>query len=484
MQKNPKLASYINGKWVLPSGRRTHPVVNPSTEQVIANLPLAGQNEIDSACFAADQAWQIYRHSPIELRIDYCLKIIKLCQKYSDALAEAMISEIATPRKLAYSSQVKDGIQHFQAAIQAAQEFCFEVRRGRNLWLYEPIGVSALIMPWNWPIKQLSARLAPALLAGCTMVVKPSEYAPLSADIFAQIIDEAGLPAGIFNMIHGDATTGAGLAKHRLIRHIGFTGSTKAGISIGENAAHTVKRVTQELGGKSANIILRNSNWKKFVAEGVKHCFRNNGQSCNAPSRLLVQQDIYEEAIELAKLTADSLTIGDPNDGEYDLGALASLKQYQKAQTYISIGTKEARLITGGSLRPKNVKKHGFYIRPTIFADVRPDSRLAQEEIFAPILCIMPFTHLDHALKIANGTIYGLAAYIASHDPQATGYLVRRLEAGSIYINGSKQDYASPFGGYKQSGNGRERGIHGLQEFLEVKTINGIPALPEEMQHS
>jgi aldehyde dehydrogenase (NAD+) len=393
-------------------------------------------------------------------------------------MVTAITTEMGAPHDLSSRSQAACGPGHIKATIEAALALDWEERSGSAANVVrEPVGVCALITPWNWPINQLAAKIAPALAAGCTVVLKPSEQSPLSAQLFAEFIDEAGYPAGVFNMVHGSGpTVGHALSVHPEVDMVSFTGSTRAGISVAKGAADTVKRVSQELGGKSANLVFADSDLEAAVKRGVLHCFNNSGQSCNAPTRMIVEDSVYDRVVEIAAKVAAKVTVGDPAKPGNQLGPVVSKLQFDKIQKLIETGVAEgARVVAGGPGKPQGFET-GYFVRPTIFADVNNQMTVAREEIFGPVLCILRFRTLDEAIAIANDTPYGLAAYVQTGDQAKARAIARQLRAGSVYLNGAGQDYETPFGGFKQSGNGREWGKHGLTEYLELKAINGFYA--------
>jgi aldehyde dehydrogenase (NAD+) len=389
-------------------------------------------------------------------------------------MAQAICAEMGAPLAFAKAAQVGAGLAHFLEILRVLEHFQFDEVRGTTLFRKEPIGVCGLITPWNWPMNQIVAKVGPALAAGCTMVLKPSELAPLSAYLFAQILDEAKVPAGVFNLINGDGpTVGAALSTHPDIAMVSFTGSTRAGVAVATAAAPTVKRVTQELGGKSANIILDDANFAAAVKEGAASCFRNTGQSCNAPTRMLVPKSRMAEASDASKQAAEATTVGDPAAETTNLGPLSGKAQFEKVERLIQKGIDEgAKLVAGGTGRPEGLTK-GYYVRPTVFADVRNDMTIAREEIFGPVLCIIPYETEDDAVRIANDTPYGLSGFVTSGDLEHARKVAKRIRSGNVHINGARPDFAGCFGGYKQSGNGREWGESGLEEFLELKTVFG-----------
>jgi len=471
------LQPYINGHFVDPAKHNgTMPVTNPATESVVAEIALCGAADVDLAVAAARHAFDSFGQTTLEERLALLEKLDEVMNRRYDELVTAITTEMGAPADLSRASQAACGPGHIKATIAAARELDWETRSGSRANLVrEPIGVCALITPWNWPMNQLAAKVAPALAAGCTIVLKPSELSPLSAQVFAEFIHEAGYPAGVFNMLHGTGPeVGAPLSAHPDVDMVSFTGSTRAGVQVAKAAADTIKRVSQELGGKSPNIVFADADLPRAIKRGVLHCFNNSGQSCNAPTRMLVEESVYERAVELAVEAGAKVQVGDPTKPGSHIGPVVSKAQWEKIQGYIKLGVEEgAKAVLGGPGRPEGLDK-GYYVRPTIFAGVKPGMRIEHEEIFGPVLCIIPFKDVEDALRIANDTPYGLAAYVQSGDDAKAKSVARRLRAGSVYLNGAGQDYESPFGGYKQSGNGREWGKHGLLEYLELKSINGF----------
>jgi aldehyde dehydrogenase (NAD+) len=465
---------YIDGKWIAPSQLRDFPVVNPATEEQIATISLGSAADVDKAVAAAKRAFDSFSETTVDQRRELLQRIVAVYKSKSQEMAQAISSEMGAPLAFAKAAQVGAGLAHFLEIIRLLENFKFDEVRGTTLFRKEPIGVCGLITPWNWPMNQIVAKVAPAIAAGCTMVLKPSELAPLSAYLFAQILDEAKVPAGVFNLVNGDGpTVGAALSTHPDIAMVSFTGSTRAGVAVATAAAPTVKRVTQELGGKSANIILDDANFAAAVKEGAASCFRNTGQSCNAPTRMLVPKSRMAEAAEAAKQAAAATNVGDPSAETTNLGPLSGKAQFDKVERLIQKGVDEgAKLIAGGPGRPDGLTK-GFYARPTVFADVRNDMTIAREEIFGPVLCIIPYENEDDAVRIANDTPYGLSGFVTSSDLEHARKVAKRIRSGNVHINGARPDFAGTFGGYKQSGNGREWGESGLEEFLELKTVFG-----------
>jgi aldehyde dehydrogenase (NAD+) len=468
------LQFYIDGEWVDPVAPKTLDVINPATEEVCGRISLGSAEDVDRAVAAAKRAFPSFSQTTREERIALLERVLEEFAKRHDDVATAIMEEMGAPWKLAKYAQAASGPQHIQAAIDALRDFDFEETHGTTQIVKEPIGVCGLITPWNWPINQIAVKVAPALAAGCTMVLKPSEIAPFDAMIFAEVLDAAGVPAGVFNLVNGDGPgVGVALSSHPDIAMVSFTGSTRAGVSVAQNAAPTVKRVAQELGGKSANIILDDADFEKQVARGASNCFDNTGQSCNAPTRMLVPQDRLDEAAEIAARRAASTTPGDPQDENTRMGPLVSETQWNKVQGLIRKGIDEgALLIAGGTGRPDGLDK-GYYVKPTVFSNVNNDMTIAREEIFGPVLAIIPYEDEDEAVRIANDTPYGLSGYVSSSDLDRARAVAQRLQTGMVHINNASLDALAPFGGYKQSGNGREWGPHGIEEFLEVKSIYG-----------
>ncbi|MEN5144823.1 aldehyde dehydrogenase family protein [Brevundimonas diminuta] len=468
------LKFYIDGAWVDPVAPRVLDVINPATEQPIARISLGGADDVDRAVTAARRAFTSFSRTTRQERIELLEAILAEYVRRQDEMAQAITAEMGAPAALARKAQAFMGAAHLSTSIEVLKGYDFaDEPRGSTLISREPIGVCAFITPWNWPSNQIGCKVAPALAVGCTMVLKPSEVAPLSGLLWAEIIDAAGVPAGVFNMINGDGPgVGAALSAHPGVDMVSFTGSTRAGVEVAKNAAPTIKRVHQELGGKSANIILDDADIAAAVSSGVARIMNNSGQSCNAPTRMLVPRHRMGEAQAAAKAAAESLTVGDPN-GDFALGPVVSDVQWNKIQTLIAKGVEEgATLVTGGVGRPEGLEV-GYFVKPTIFADVAPDATIAREEIFGPVLSIIPYDSEDEAIHIANDTVYGLAAYVQSADIDRARNVARQLRAGQVIINSAGPDLMAPFGGYKQSGNGREWGDHAFAEFLEVKATLG-----------
>jgi aldehyde dehydrogenase (NAD+) len=466
------LKFYIDGQWVDPVEPKTLEVDNPTTERVSGKISLGSAADVDKAVKAARKAFAAWSQTSREERVDVLQAILAEYQKRASDLADAVSEEMGAPASLAAGPQVKLGIGHLATAIDVLKNFEFEERHGSTLVVKEPIGVCGLITPWNWPINQIACKVYPALATGCTMVLKPSEVAPYSAQIFTEIIDAAGVPAGVYNLVYGDgAGVGVALSSHPDIDMVSFTGSTRAGIDVAKNAAPTVKRVTQELGGKSPNIVLDDGDFAKSVAAGVTVMMLNSGQSCNAPSRMLVPNARKDEAIAVAKATAEQVKVGDPDD-KTAIGPVASRAQFDKIQGLLQKGIEEgATVVVGGTGRPDGLDT-GYYVKPTVFADVTNDMTIAREEIFGPVLCILGYDDVDQAVEIANDTDYGLAGYVSAADLDKARVVARRIRAGSVAINHAF-DMNAPFGGYKRSGNGREWSEFGFHEYLEIKSALG-----------
>ena len=467
---------YINGEWVDPAeGKNMFEVLNPANEEVIGQIAMGSATDVDNAVNAASKAFETFSQTSVEERLAILGKIVEVYQTRYDELAETISTEMGAPLSLSKAAQAATGLGHFAQAIEILQGFEREETRGKTVLRREPIGVVGMITPWNWPINQISCKVAPALAAGCTMVLKPTEMAPLNAMIFAEILHEAGVPAGVFNLVNGDGlTVGEAMSSHPKIDMMSFTGSTRAGIAVAKGAADTAKRVAQELGGKSANIILDDADFESAITGGAKHCFNNSGQSCNAPTRMLVPESRHDEAKEIAKKAAESTKVGDPFAEDTGMGPVVSEVQFDKIQGLIEKGIEEgAELVAGGPGKPEGLNA-GYFVRPTVFANVNNDMTIAREEIFGPVLSILPYKDEEEAVEIANDTEYGLYGYVSSGDVEHAKKVANRIRAGSIAINGAGADFTTPFGGYKQSGNGREWGLFGFEEFLEVKAVVGF----------
>ncbi len=465
---------YINGKWVSPSLVDDFAVINPATEEPISTISLGKVADVDKAVAAAKNAFSSYSETAIGERLALLRRIIDTYKARSEEMAQTISKEMGCPISLSRAAQAPAGLAHLLEIVKVLEQYKFEELMGSTLMRREPIGVCGLITPWNWPMNQIVAKVAPALAAGCTVVLKPSELAPLSAHLFAEILDQAEIPAGVFNLVDGDGpTVGAAIAAHPDVDMVSFTGSTRAGITVALDAAPTVKRVTQELGGKSANILLDDIDLETAVRDGVQVCFRNTGQSCNAPTRMLVPRSHMANAVAAAKQAADATKVGDPFADGVHLGPLANQAQFNKVQRLIRVGIEEgATLVAGGPGRPEGIEK-GYFVRPTVFADVRNDMTIARDEIFGPVLCMIPYDNEDDAVRIANDTPYGLSGFVTGSDIDRARRVANRIRAGNVHINHARVDFAGCFGGYKQSGNGREWGKAGLEEFLELKAIFG-----------
>lgn len=469
-----KLQFYIDGKWVDPVEPRTLDVVNPATEEVYGRISLGSEADVDKAVAAAQRAFETYSLTSREERCDLLQAILDEFKKRHDDVAAAIMDEMGAPWGLAKHAQAASGTAHIAAALEVLQTFEFEEVLGSDLIVKEPIGVCGLITPWNWPINQIAVKVAPALAAGCTMVLKPSEIAPFDAIIFAEILHAAGVPPGVFNLVNGDGPgVGTALSGHADIAMVSFTGSTRAGVLVAQNAAPTVKRVAQELGGKSPSIMLDDADFETEVTKGVKFMFENTGQSCDAPSRMLVPRERMDEVAAIAAKVADATVVGDPRAKGTRVGPVVSEVQWNKIQGLIQKGIDEgATLVTGGTGKPDGLDK-GYYVKPTVFANVSNDMTIAREEIFGPVLSIIPYDDEDEAIRIANDTPYGLSGYVSSGDLDRARRVASRLRAGMVHINNADAHILAPFGGYKHSGNGREWGAHGMEEYLEVKSIYG-----------
>ncbi|HTH97718.1 MAG TPA: aldehyde dehydrogenase family protein [Stellaceae bacterium] len=472
MSNNMKF--YIDGAWVDPIAGKPWDVINPATETVAGQVALGTAADIDRAVAAARHAFATYSETSKQERLGYLRRIVEICEARREELSHAMTLEMGSPISFSRDIQSGNAIVNFREMIATVEKYEFEQFMGEAMIRREAIGVCGLITPWNWPLNQITSKLASAFAAGCTVVWKPSEIAPLSAVLLAEIMHEAGLPKGVFNMVQGDgATVGEAISGHPDIDMVSFTGSTRAGILIAKAAANTVKRVTQELGGKSPNIILPTADITHAVTQGVQRCFANTGQSCQAPTRLLIHREQRDQALEVAKKAARTFKLGDPSDPATTMGPVVSKTQFDKVQRLIESGIAQgATLVCGGPGRPEGISK-GYYIRPTVFADVTRDMDIAREEIFGPVLSIIVYDSEDEAVTIANDTLYGLSAYVSAGDLTDAQRVGKRIRAGRVYLNGAPADRSAPFGGYKQSGNGREKGRFGLEEYLEVKALLG-----------
>lgn len=467
---------HIGGHWVDPVEARDHQVINPATEEPVAVISLGSAADVDRAVDAATAAFRSWSEMCVDERATLLERIIEIYERRSDEMDEAIRLEMGAPVDFAREQQTPSGTGHLQATLEALKTHEFErpSPRGGSLLRHEPIGVCGLITPWNWPINQVAAKVAPALAAGCTMVLKPSEIAPLSALLFAEILHEAGCPAGVFNLVNGDGPgVGAAMSAHPGIDMMSFTGSTRAGVAVTQNAAATVKRVALELGGKSPNLLFADADLETAIRFSLESCFSNSGQSCDAPTRLLVERSAYEGAVTAAERIAAETKVGNPAEEGDHIGPVISNLQYERIQGHIERGIADgARLVAGGPGRPAGFEK-GYFVKPTVFADVTNQMSVARNEIFGPVLVMIPFETEDEAIEMANDTPYGLAAYIQTGSPERAKRVSRKLRAGSVYINGAAPDWDVPFGGYKQSGNGREYGEFGLEDFLELKSITG-----------
>lgn len=465
---------YINGKWVEPTKAENLDVINPATEDVVATISMGSSADVDKAVAAARGAFPSYSSTSVADRIELLTNIRELYKKRINDVADAIQTEMGAPTHLAQGAQAMVGLAHLKAAIRSLSNHQFEYMHGEFLIRHEPIGVCGLITPWNWPVNQIAAKLAPCLAAGCTAILKPSEIAPLSAMVIAEIIHEAGVPAGVFNLINGyGPVVGEAMSTHPDIDMMSFTGSTRGGIAVAKASADSVKRVSQELGGKSPNIILDDAAFAEGVANGVDVCMNNTGQSCNAPTRMLVPRSRHDEALEIAKAAAAKNIVGDPKKDGTVIGPLVSDVQFGKVQDLISKGIDEgATLVCGGVGKPDGLDR-GFYVKPTVFGHVTNDMMIAQEEIFGPVLAIISYDDLDDAAKIANDTVYGLAAYVSGGGKEQMVDIARQLRAGQVHLNYSGGGADAPFGGFKQSGNGREKAEWGFEDYLEVKAILG-----------
>lgn len=468
---------YIDGEWVAPESPASLEVVNPATGAVCGRISMGGEADVDKAVAAAKRAFPTFSATSRDDRVGLLKAILETFAERHDDIAEAIMEEMGAPWKLAKYAQAASGPQHIKAAMKALESFVFDEVQGSTLITREAIGPCALITPWNWPINQIAVKVAPALAAGCTMVLKPSEVAPFDAILFAEVLHDAGVPPGVFSLVNGDGpTVGAALCRHPDIAMVSFTGSTRAGVAVAQNAAPSVKRVAQELGGKSANIILPDADIAAAVKSGTRDCFSNSGQSCNAPTRMFVPRERLAEALEVAKSVAQKTVVGDPGQEGTHLGPVASEAQWNKIQGLIEQGLEEgAELIAGGAGKPADLAD-GFYVKPTVFSVPDNEGTLAREEIFGPVLTIIPYDDEDHAVDMANDTPYGLSSYVSSSDLEHARRVARRMRAGMVHINGASLDAQAPFGGYKQSGNGREWGPHGIDEFLELKSVYGYEA--------
>ena len=468
---------YINGEWVDPVDPKYLDVINPATEETIGKIALGNSKDVDKAVAAAKEAFESFSQTSKEERLALMGKIIEIYQSRYDEIAETISSEMGAPLWLSKAAQAATGAGHFGTFMEVLKNYNFNEDKGTTRLRKEPVGVCGLITPWNWPINQIACKVAPALAAGCTMVLKPSEVSPLNAIIFAEVLHEAGVPAGVFNLVNGDGlSVGEAMSSHPDIDMMSFTGSTRAGVAVAKASADTVKRVSQELGGKSANIILDDADFNQSVAGGVTGCFMNSGQSCNAPTRMLVPANRQDEAVAIAKATAEATIVGDPKEvAAGGIGPVVSEVQFNKIQGLIEKGIEEgATLVAGGPGKPDGFNA-GYYVKPTIFSNVSNDMTIAREEIFGPVLSILPYKDEDEAISIANDTEYGLSGYVSGSQEKAQKF-AEKFRSGNVHVNGAGPDFNAPFGGYKKSGNGREWGDLGFEEFLEIKAILGYNA--------
>lgn len=465
---------YIDGKWVSPDVPNHLEVINPATEQPIAVISLGGLSDVNKAVEAAKRAFASFSQTTKAERMDLLQSILAAYEKRYDDVAEAIMLELGAPKKLAYGPQAGVGVGHLKGFIEALERFEFEHNEPNgDLIIKEPIGVCGLITPWNWPINQIALKVIPAIATGCTVVLKPSEVTPLNAMLYAEILHDAGVPKGVFNLVNGDGpTVGSALSKHQDIAMMSFTGSTGAGIAVSKDAAESVKRVTLELGGKSPNIVFDEEGALETVKRETRRVFSNSGQSCNARTRMLVQRSIYDDAMQVAAEAAKGQPVGDPTQEGFHIGPLVSALQFERVQALIKAGIDEgATLLAGGLGRPDGINQ-GFFVKPTVFGNVNNQMRIAREEIFGPVVALIPFDTEEEAIEIANDTIYGLAAGVQTSDKERALRIARKLRAGMVHINNSDIGYGTPFGGYKMSGNGREGGHYGLEDFLEIKAVS------------
>jgi acyl-CoA reductase-like NAD-dependent aldehyde dehydrogenase len=467
---------YIGGAWVEPAAPRTLGVLDPATEETLATISLGTAEDVDRAVVAARAAFAAYSQVSVEQRLEYLKRIISGFRARLPEIARTMTREMGSPITFSTERQATVALFHFEEAARVLADYRFEEEMGAGIVRREPIGVCGLITPWNWPLNQVASKVAPALATGCTVVLKPSEIAPLSAMVLAEVIHDAGLPPGVFNLVNGDGpTVGEAIAAHPDIDMVSLTGSTGAGIRVSKLAADTVKRVALELGGKSANIILPDADLESAVVAGVHSCFTNGGQNCQSPTRMLVHRSQRDEAYAAARRAVEEVRLGDPLDPSTTMGPVVSQAQLEKITALVQSGIDEgATLVVGGPGRPDELDE-GFYVRPTVFGDVTPQMRIAREEIFGPVLSILLYETEDEAVEIANDTPFGLAGFVQSKDPDHARRVANRIRAGRVYLNGAPFDRSLPFGGYKQSGNGREFGRFGFEEYLEVKAVLGYP---------
>ncbi|MDC3263082.1 aldehyde dehydrogenase family protein [Pelagibacterales bacterium] len=465
---------YINGEWVTPQSKNTMPVMNPATEEQIGIVAMGNVDDVNLAVSAANTAFETFSQTSKEVRLNLLLKIQEITKDRFEDLVQAMSLEMGAPMTMARDAQADAAIGHLDGFIEALKKLEENVTLPNgDVLCKEPIGVCGLITPWNWPINQITLKVLPAIATGCASILKPSEHTPLSAVVYTEILHEAGVPSGVFNLVQGNGEdVGVPMSRHPDIQMMSFTGSTRGGISVTKESASTVKKVTLELGGKSPNLVFADCDLNEKVAASVNECMFNTGQSCDAPTRLLVEKSCYDEVLKIAKEATENISLGDPNEEGDHLGPLFDKIQYDRVQTMIKVGIEEGvTLLTGGLGKPEGFET-GWYTKPTIFSDVTNDKRVAQEEIFGPVLVIIPFEDEAEAIKIANDTPYGLAAYVQTGSKERADRVARQLRAGAVHVNGAGYNYGSPFGGYKQSGNGREGGDMGIEDYLETKTLH------------
>ncbi|MBL5977723.1 aldehyde dehydrogenase family protein [Comamonas sp. NyZ500] len=471
------LQFYIDGQWVNPVSPRSLEVINPSNEQAIARISMGSAADVDKAVAAARLAFESYSRTSREERLALLAKVLEVYQSRYGDFVQTISQEMGAPLWLSKAAQAAMGVAHLSSTIEVLKNFAFEHVQGSTAVVHEPVGVVGMITPWNWPINQIMCKVAPALAAGCTMVLKPSEVAPLNALLVAEVLHEAGVPAGVFNLVNGDGPgVGEAMSSHPGIDMMTFTGSTRAGIAVAKAAADSVKRVAQELGGKSANIVLDDANLQKAVTQGVQAVLMNSGQSCNAPTRMFVPRALHGQAVEIARSVAGAATVADALAEGMHMGPVVSEAQWGKIQALIRKGIEEgATLVAGGTGRPEGLVQ-GYFVKPTVFADVSNDMSIAREEIFGPVLVMIPYDDEEDAIRMANDTVYGLSGYVQSGSLERARSVAARLRTGMVHLNGAGPDFNAPFGGYKQSGNGREWGEHGFRDFLETKAVMGYGA--------
>lgn len=471
------LQFYIDGQWVNPVSPRSLEVINPSSEQAIARISMGSAADVDKAVAAARRAFESYSRTSREERLALLVKVLEVYQSRYGDFVQTISQEMGAPLWLSKAAQAAMGVAHLSSTIEVLKNFAFEHVQGSTAVVHEPVGVVGMITPWNWPINQIMCKVAPALAAGCTMVLKPSEVAPLNALLVAEVLHEAGVPAGVFNLVNGDGPgVGEAMSSHPGIDMMTFTGSTRAGIAVAKAAADSVKRVAQELGGKSANIVLDDANLQKAVTQGVQAVLMNSGQSCNAPTRMFVPRALHGQAVEIARSVAGAATVADALAEGMHMGPVVSEAQWGKIQALIRKGIEEgATLVAGGTGRPEGLAR-GYFVKPTVFADVSNDMSIAREEIFGPVLVMIPYDDEEDAIRMANDTVYGLSGYVQSGSLERARRVAARLRTGMVHLNGAGPDFNAPFGGYKQSGNGREWGEHGFRDFLETKAVMGYGA--------